>query len=205
VETLDDLDQLTTGQIVELKALLRKNPLVDYIETFKGILDLAKLAPDMHSQAAQASQAPSRKNRGKKSSGTDGKAEVQDMPVYKEMDALLTALTERGSLELIGEVLDVPPARVVLSTNPEYFDDKSASEIIDGEFLVLGKVVRVLGSNSKESINLLRKTAFGRFPSQIFDELGTAVTGAQEVINLPEFTTEINGPAIQVIPIAIFV
>src|SRR5215212_8409522 len=119
VETLDDLDQLTTGQIVELKALLRKNPLVDYIETFKGILDLAKLAPDMHSQAAQASQAPSRKNRGKKSSGTDGKAEVQDTPVYKEMDALLTALTERGSLELIGEVLDVPPARVVLSTNPE--------------------------------------------------------------------------------------
>lgn len=195
---------------MELKALLRKNPLVDYTETFKEILNLATLAPIEQSQAAQGGESgggskANRRGKGKNSAGAGGKVKAEDIPGYREMDALLTALTEHGSLELIGEVIDVPPARAVLSTNPEYFDDKSASEIIDGEFFVLGKVVRVVGSESKESINLLRKTAFGRFPSEVFDELGEAVTGAQKVINLPEFITEIDGPAIQVIPIAIFV
>ena len=66
-------------------------------------------------------------------------------------------------------------------------------------------MVRAVGADSEESINLLRKTAFGRFPSKLFSEVGTVTTGAQEVIDLPDFTTEIKGPAIQVIPIAIFV
>lgn len=197
VESLDDMDQLATGQIVELKALLRKNPLVDYIETFKNMLNLASLAPD--------EQVQNKGGKGRRSGGSSSKVKAQDMPIYKEMDTVLTALTEHGSLELIGEMLDSPPARAVLSTNPEYFDDKSASEIIDGEFRVLGKVVKVVDSNSEESINLLRKTAFGRLPSEVFDEIGTAVADAQEVINLPEFNTEIDGPAVQVIPIAIFV
>jgi hypothetical protein len=194
IETIDDLDYLATGQLVELKALLRKNPLVDYIETFKGIM---KWSPYQQSQA--------KGGKPNKTGGGSGRGRAQDHPAVKEMDSLLTALTENNSLELIGEMSDVPSARAVLSTNPEYFNDKSASEIIDGEFLVLGKVARVVDSETVESINLLRKTAFGRLPSEVIDNLGTAIAGAQEVMNLPEFTTEIDEPAIQVIPIAIFV
>jgi hypothetical protein len=122
------------------------------------------------------------------------------------MQGLQEALVQSGSLELLGEMLDAPEAKAVLSTNLEFFSDSNASELIDGEFRVLGKVVRVVDHNSGASINLLRKTAFGRFDSSLFDELGQVVTGAEgSGINLPEFRTRVEGPAIQVIPISIFV
>ena len=103
-------------------------------------------------------------------------------------------------------MLDTPTVKTVLSTNLEYFNDSNASEIIDGEFRILGKVVRVVDTESETTINLLRRTAFGRFNSQVFDELGEATEGVEEAgIDLPDFITEIEGPAIQVIPVAIFV
>lgn len=102
-------------------------------------------------------------------------------------------------------MLDTPPAKAVLSTNLEYFNDQDASEIIDGEFLVLGKVVRVVGPDSGESINLLRKTDFGRLNSAMFDELGSAFADVEEAgVDLPKFVTEVKGPAIQITPVAIF-
>src|SRR4051812_32379429 len=75
--------------------------------------------------------------------------------------------------------------------------------MVDGDFRVLGKVVRVVDSDSEESINLLRKTAFGSLNSDLFDELSRIVEKAEGKLYLPDFATEIVGPAIQVMPIAI--
>ena len=71
-------------------------------------------------------------------------------------------------------MLDASPARAVLSTKPEYFGNEDASEIIDGEFRVLGKVIRSIATDSEQSINLLRKTSFGHIDNKIFDQLGEA-------------------------------
>lgn len=121
------------------------------------------------------------------------------------MQWILDALAQAGSLEIIGELLDVPSAKAVLSTKPEFFSDQNASEIIDGEFRVLGKVTRVVKTDSEESINLLRKTSFGHMDSSVFDQLGDAFQDEEENgVRFPELVTEIEGPALQVIPIAIF-
>ena len=115
------------------------------------------------------------------------------------------ALTQSKSLEIIGEMLDIPGVKAVLSAKLNYFSDQNAQEIIDGEFRVLGKVIRVIGSGSEDTINLLRKTSFGRFDRNIIDQLASAFVGVKEAgINFPEFITEIQGPALQIIPIAIF-
>jgi len=195
---------LSSGQFVEFRAVLRKNPLVEYIETFKQVLDIADLFPD---EAVETSHSAGSAGRAKKpKSAKPDQKKNQDLPLYKQMQGLQEALVQSGSLELLGEMLDAQEARSVLSTNLEFFSDSNASELIDGEFRVLGKVVRVVNHNSGGSINLLRKTAFGRFDSSLFDQLGQVVAGAEESgINLPEFRTRVEGPAIQVIPISIFV
>lgn len=205
VTKIDDVKQLESGQFVEFKAVLRKNPLFDYVDTFKQILEIADLAPEQENTAQKLGGNSGRKgNKSKSPQPKEPKS--QDTPIYQQMDILRTALTQFDSLEMIGEMLDASPARSVLSTNLEYFNDKDASEIIDGEFRVLGKVVRVIHPNSGSTINLLRKTAFGRFNSELFDELSDALSDAGDAgIELPDFITEIEGPAIQVMPVAIFV
>lgn len=203
VTTIEDVERLESGQFVEFKAILRKNPLFDYVDTFKQILEIADLFPEQEQASQNQGGSGRRGNKSKPSQSKEPKS--QDTPIYQQMDILRTSLTQFDSLEMVGEMLDAPSARAVLSTNLEYFNDRNASEIIDGEFRVLGKVVRVVRSDSEATINLLRKTAFGRFNSELFDELSETVSNAEDAgIDLPDFVTEIEGPAIQVMPVAVF-
>lgn len=204
IEAIEDLGRLSSGQLVEFKAVLRKNPLFEYVDTFKQILDLAALFPEEQEQQ-QVNKQKGNKPRSQGARKT-GQISNKDLPIYQQMQELRNALTQNGSLEIIGEMLDVPTSKAVLSTSLDCFIGEDSSEIIDGEFRVLGKAVRILPSDSTGSINLLRKTAFGRFNSNMFEELEKLFTDVQdEDINLPEFTVEVKAPTIQVIPVSIFV
>jgi len=79
------------------------------------------------------------------------------------------------------------------------------SDLVDGQFNVLGKTIRVI-EKSNESINLLRKTALSSmgkdFLNKMFTDLSKSVTDVG--IEIPDIELEIKGPVIQVIPIAIF-
>ena len=195
----DDIEQLASGSFVEFRAVLRKNPLVDYIEGITQLMEVAQLfSGGTDSPSGNTPSSGSRKRQSGK------QQESEDQRIMRELNAMLGALTESESLEIVGDLLDIPSARAVLSTNVDYFSDRNASEIIDGDFWVLGKVVRVIGEDSDDSVNLLRKTKFGRLKSELFDQLGEAFTSNNEFVDFPAFSTEIGGPAIQVVPIAIF-
>lgn len=190
----EEIDKLTSGDFVEFRAVLRKNPLLDTIEGFKQLMEVAVLFTDDGSGH----------QKGKKS-GKGGRPQDPNQLIARQLDGMMASLTQLNSLEIIGEMLDIPGVKAVLSGKLDYFSDRNASEIIDGEFRVLGKIVRVIGSDSEDTINLLRKTSFGRFDSNTFEQFKEAFDGAEEVgIKFPELVTEIEGPAIQIIPIAIF-
>ncbi len=200
-QTLEEVEGLSSGQFVEFRAVLKQNPLVETIEGFQRLMEMAHLFSDEPSQPPRAGGKRGQRNKG----GNNTQPRNENDQIARQMQAMLTALTQAGSLETIGEMLDVPSARAVLSTKLEYFSDQNASEIIDGEFLVLGKVIRVVKTDSEESINLLRKTSFGHLDNRIFDQLGEAFQDQDEVgLRFPELVTEIEGPALQVIPIAVF-
>jgi len=187
------IEDLKSGQFIEFRAALRKNPLVDTLEGFKQLMDMAVLFTDRQTKPA----------KGKRAKGSQ--RQDPNQLIMQQLDGMLNALTESNTMELIAEILGTSTIKAVLSTELDYFNDRSVSEIIDGEFRVLGKVVRAVMPNSGETIDLLRKTSFGRFQGKIFDELANAFVGAEEVgIKFPELITEIEGPALQVIPIAIF-
>ncbi|MHB8086009.1 MAG: DUF6414 family protein [Dehalococcoidia bacterium] len=173
-----DLDNLSTGQFIEFRAVLRKNPLVDAIEGFKGLIELAAIFTN------------------------DKKGMAALIP---QIDAMLIALTQSDTIDIIGEMLDSRKMKVVLSTKLSYFNNRDASEIIDGEFSVIGKVIRIVLPNSGENINLFRKTTFGMLNRKTFEKLKDGFKGSEEAgFKFPNLVTEIDGPAIQIIPIAIF-
>ena len=208
VEALEDVTSLRSGQFVEFRALLRKNPLFEYLDTFIQVLKFADFATAQSDQnrvsqgGRAAGRAKGKQSTGAKQPQSEHKRTLQQMEDFKE------ALTPQSdSLEVIGELLDAQPAKAVISTNLEFFNDGDASEIVDGEYRVLGKVVRVVDSGSDEAINLLRRTALGKFNSEMLEE---QFNNSQETIkgsgmNLPDLATRIEGPAMQVIPVAIFV
>jgi len=140
---------------------------------------------------------------GKRRGGKSLKSEMS--PILKQVDSLLKALTGTNTMELLGELLDVDNARSVIPANIEFFSRGNALEIIDGEFRVLGKVTRVVSPDTDETINLLRKTAFGRLKPELFEDFSLAFADMEEAgIRSPKIVTEISGPAMLVIPIAIF-
>lgn len=236
IENLEDLEALSSGDFVEFRALLRQNPLLDLFESMASLIGLGlrieAVGSEDAQQQAEAQQAINEMQQafdqiglgsllGETGNGQEDtpvqqvtetpEQQLADQnPMYRMFRIFETALKENGSLEIIGELLDVPDATAVLTTKFEGFEGGDASAIIDGEFRVLGKVVRVIPSNSNGSINLLRKTPFGTFKDEVFEDMVTEMTTQEEgeeepPIDLPDVKTSIEGPAVLILPMAIFV
>jgi len=193
INTQEEIKKLASGQFVEFRAVLKKNPLVDALEGIKQLKEIAVMFTDNESGALKV-----------RKRGEGERPQDDNQLIMQQLDGMLTALTQPNSLELIGEMLDIPGVKAVLSAKLDYFSDRNAQEIIDGEFRVFGKIIRVIGS-SRDTIKLLRKTSFGQFDRRIFDLLASGFEGLEIAFeSFPELITEIKGPVLQIIPIAIF-
>lgn len=190
IESESMLTDLHSGDFVEFKAILRKNPLVDTIEGFKTIIEMAALFTG-------ESIVPSNQKQKR--------PQNQMTLVTQQMDGMLNALTQSNSVELIGELLDALGVKAVITSRIDFFSQGNTSEIIDGEFQVLGKITRVIQPNSDESINLLRKTPFGRLNQTLLKKFSDIMSSTESMgLRNPEFIAEIDGPALLVVPIAIY-
>ena len=192
---IEEIEQLKSGQFIEFHAILKKPSLVDTIEGFKRLMEIALLFPGNENEGV-------RSGKGKK---VEPQKNANQDILLRQIDGMLKALTQSNSLELIGESTELPEAKVVLNTELNYFNSKTTTEAIDGEFYVLGKVIRVIKSGSEDTINLLRNTSFRQIDLKLFNEFTNAFRGAEDAgLNFPEIVTQIKAPAIQILPIAIF-
>ena len=91
----------------------------------------------------------------------------------------------------------------VLTVEQSYFNDPSMNEVLDGDFRVFGKVTRRLSSDSK-TIQLFRRSTIGKFGAfnTALDEMTDQVSSAEFHGGVSDAV--ISGPALQIIPIAIF-
>lgn len=219
VTSVNDLDDLESGEFVEFRAMLRKNPIVELFDTINRAADLVSLFNSIPQQNATAvptentskvalKNISSRHKRAEpKKDNKELKRSIDpNLDIFRKLFGdVLNDLTKDNSVEIIGEVLEAPGLRALLSSKTEYFIDKNAAEIIDGEFKVLGKVIRVLGPRSEDCINLLRKTSFGALDNNMMEGFASHFNnGEVPGLRLPNVISEVKGPAIQVIPISIF-
>ena len=195
ISSSSELEAVSPSDFVEFEGTLRRSPIVELLLVYSELLPLVELADA--GTAKKANRNP-RKNRRAASSG-GGQQRNEQSSGQEQIEMLQSAVTAEGSHDLVAEVGTM---RVVLTAEEKYFLDKSMNDTVDGTFRVFGKVTRVIPSGD-EAIGLLRKTALGKFPS-IVEELGTAVAGVQTSGFSGPVETEIEGPTLQVIPIAIF-
>lgn len=194
VSSSSDFNDIRPSAFVEFEATLRRSPLIELLDTFSSLIPLISLADGDTSQIAVRNEGGRSMRKRKGGEKRNEYSELKD-----QMDLLKSAVTSEGSQDFIAEMDKV---RVVLTTEQDYFIDPTMNDIIDGTFRVFGKTTRVIADNT-EGISLLRKTAVGKF-GPVVEALGPAMEGMQDSGFSGPIETDISGPTMQVIPIAIF-
>ncbi|MEK4172988.1 hypothetical protein MHI22_15980 [Lysinibacillus sp. FSL L8-0312] len=182
IEEQGNLDNLASGSFVRFNSKLEKNPLIALLESIEQMMVLA-----MTFQPA------------KKSNKKDGNQEI-----LKQVKSMRNSLMENDNMDLICTINEEESLKAVLPVYLNYFIHKNTNEIIDGNYTVFGKVVKVV-TNDQDEINLFRNTAFKLFQQQALDSLLQSMnTGLDEQLDFPNIVSRISKPAILVIPIAIY-
>lgn len=186
IEVVRDQYKPAPGHIVEFGTALRRNPLIQAMDTFTQLFEMA-LALDT----------------------TPGKAGQKNKP--NELTKIKSQVASFSELLKAGDTVDIVSDelpcghKAVITLDTEYLNDPTMADLVDGQFQVVGKVTRVI-NDSTESVSLLRKAAVGAMNEQvlqpIFQQFSVALAAGN--IDLPPIEWRIPGPVIQVIPIAIF-
>ena len=193
VSSSSDLTGIRPSEFVEFEATLRRSPLIEILDSIAELMPLVKLANTGTGVGSQGAQRSNRK------SGKGQPRQDEFSAIANQIELLRSAATSDGSQDLVAELGSM---RVVLTTDQDYFIDPSMNDTIDGTVRVFGKATRVI-SDDNEGISLLRKTALGKFGA--ISETIAPMMGAMEDSGFRgPAETEIPGPTMQVIPIAIF-
>ena len=193
VSTSEDISEINEGNFVEFEATLHRNQIIEVLDTFEVLMPLITAFGE-DSNSGSANKRKSR--RGKDRQTNDN----QKNPTLVQVESLRKAIVSSGTIDLVARVGKM---NFVLTAEDDCFIEPTMNSVLDGNFRVFGKVTRVVIDNT-ESVNLLRSSPFGKFP-QAVQQLGSAIQELRESGfegGVPE--TNISGPTLQVIPIAIF-
>lgn len=181
-----DVTNMKIGDFIEIEGELQKNPLINYMDIF---VDLFRMA-DIFAEKPQLG--------GK----TQAKAQKQqENETVKQIKSFADELKHSGTIDFI---LSDTAGTVVLSAQEQYLSNDNISEIIGGHFKALGKVIAIC-KDETENIDLLRKTTLSILPIDLLTEPFSGFQNDDtKQFNLPELKTQISGPAVIVIPVAIY-
>jgi len=186
-------ERLAPRQIIEFTTTLRRNPVIQLMDTMVEAMNLlvsltGSIVPTKtsHKQKGQVQR-----------TGDDNQRVLAQMKAFRE------SLSAGSTVDIVSDRL--PSGRAaVLTLEQEFLSDPSMSNLVEGQFVVLGKIIRVVPTT--ESINLLRKTAMSALPDEILVS-GFAHLDALSKVQgfaLPQAEWRVEGPAFQVLPIAIY-
>ena len=181
-----DISNMKIGDFIEVEGELQKNPLINCMDIFVDMLRMADIFAEKPQLNAK----------------TQAKAQKQQQDeTMKKIKSFASELKHSGTVDFI---LSDSAGTVVLSAQEQYLSNDNISEILGGHFKVLGKVIAICADKT-ESIDLLRKTTLSIFPHDLLADMFSYLQNEDMTqYNLPELKTEISGPAVIVIPVAIY-
>lgn len=181
-----DISNMKIGDFIEVEGELQKNPLINCMDIFVDMLRMADIFAEKPQLNAK----------------TQAKAQKQQQDeTMKKIKSFASELKHSGTVDFI---LSDSAGTVVLSAQEQYLSNDNISEILGGHFKVLGKVIAICADKT-ESIDLLRKTTLSILPHDLLADMFLCLQNEDmKQYNLPELKTEISGPAVIVIPVAIY-
>lgn len=177
------------GDFVEFEGFLSRNPIVETIDSLAEIMDMVELFEDK----------PQPKKRDRSLSQP-----TESQKMKQQMIRFSDSLKAGSTIDLSSVSIEFGYTAVV-TVETGFLNDPLMSDLVDGQFKVIGKVIKSV-SDSSDSINLLRKTALSKMPPILMsDVLGhLSALGTVQGFDIPKLKVAIEGPAIQILPIAIY-
>jgi hypothetical protein len=200
IKVIDAKDEIwgriEASNFVEIRGIVRPNPLADTFSRIDRLLGIFQLVSGFNVGAS---------NQQTNIKGSKKTNDKNQMTQISHFIKGILADIEKENIRTFVIDMQSPQGRsavVLLFTN--YLRDQTMTEISHKEFRILGKVVRIIAEDSEESIDLLRGTGLGGIGKNTLDTLMVSINQL-EGMNLPEVKTEIRGPALEIVPIAIYV
>jgi hypothetical protein len=185
--SFDNHYQPKSGDLVEFTADLRKNPIVQTMNAFVGLMNMVITFSD------------DSKKKGQIKNQADDHRKIK-----RQMEEFLESLKAGDTTDIVSDII-INNYRAVITLEHEFLNDPTMSDLVDGHFNIVGKIIRVI-PDDKNSINLLRKAALSAMPKKNLAAMMEPLSDLQanEGFEIPTLQLEIQGPVIHVIPIAIF-
>ena len=213
VQSSDGFSDLTSGRLVEIQGEIIGNPLKQILDLLAAIgpyfgLALEEPTPDALPAKNTSAHAPKRGGGPSKSSvpqlaSLPGQQQSPEVTLQDLLRVLKREVERSPVLDLLMEGPD--GVKVVLTVSRELLTPEVEAYLIGGTFNVIGKASAIL--DASQNINLIRRTVFGFGGRELADQMfgdfmkSMAQGGA---INLSLAQTVIDGPVIQVLPLAIY-
>lgn len=192
IKTQSDIRDLKCGDFVEFRSdNLNINPMIDYFSRINEAIKLASIFTE------ESDQTIKQNNQNQNTQ--------KDVNSFQIIDELLDDLMKSKTTEIIGKVLDDNQVSVDLSCKSDSFINNDKYIVANGEFCIFGKVTNALISK-RYKIDLIRKTSFRSFDEKFIEGfINSLDENKVPELNTPKVITKIEAPAIQVLPIAIFI
>lgn len=187
IESDKQFKNIKTGDFIEISGTLSQNPLISVLDKLTSMMELANMI--------------SNDGTGKKAKGENLNTKI----IVNQMKTFSDSLKGNGMVDLICKVnISDLNFECVLPVNMDYFFNRNANEIIDGNFKVLGKVTKKCVTNDK--INLLRNTSLTIMKEKDLTDLFATFSSIDNLDdNIGNIQTFISSPALLIIPIAIYI
>lgn len=159
------------GDFIEFEASLRRSPIIVGLDAITKLMELSEVFTS-----------PSQLKKGQKQKPSELAV------MTKQLNSLSESLKEGGSRDLIADNIN-DKYKAVLTVEEQFLNDITMSDIVDGTFKVVGKVIRVV-SNNQDSINLLRKTPLAHAPEIMTQFIAAFQSLDSDTFSMPEMQTE---------------
>jgi len=202
-----DNHRIEVGQLVEMRGQILANPLDRLLENYDRVLPWAGLQP--HAPSKQANDVPRDwRAFGRRSVGSvlnrfvaEKKNDTRLLGIIRDQVASNTVR------DLVLRIEGEPPRWAVLVVANRYFTRETADYVLDGEFTVLGKVTRVFHEGAR--VKITRRTALGSMPEdrakQFLARLRSDLLETGGALPDARMRSLVPLPAVQIVPLAIFV
>lgn len=182
LENLSDIDTVDSGDFVEIKSNIELNTIVEFFETLDKVIDITEAFSSF--------------------SSIDSKKTIKSSPLSnmkKPIENTLKALVNENNNVKYG-ICKLEEKELVVKLNKDYFINSDYSEIKNGKFKIIGKVLEIIPEG--ESILLNRENAVGLYNPNTFKEVKESLNSIPN-INFQEFKDTVQGKTIVIMPIAI--
>lgn len=181
-----DINNAIIGDFIEFQGTLKTNPVIDMLAGIKELIVLANLFSD---------------SKGKQNQSKKDKL-MSDSKFNAQIEGLINGLQAGGKKDIVC-VNDT--MKIILPTDENYFLNNNMSEVTDGNYKILGKVIQICKEDGE--ISLLRNTVFSKLQIEKMKEFEELFNdpALKQFIGEDGLSTKVKAPVAMIIPIAIYI